>query len=127
MPLSSRASTRSNETLSLGVRPVILSLQNTLVETAQAQTRLAVLRQSFVTAGGRASASASQGSVARRSGSHWGYSPELLCLLDLPLVPTLAPIFGGPLGVAPGGRMSADPLYTLTLDTSFNAKQEGSP
>ena len=93
---------------------MILSLQNTLVEAAQAHTRLAVLRQSFVM----------RGSVARRSGSHRAYGLKLFLV---------GGTFGGPLGFEPSTRMPAACLSrpsTLALDTSFNscvAKQEGSP
>ena len=94
--------------------PVILSLQNNLVE-AQAHSRLAMLRQAF--AGKAASPS-----------WHPAYRSDL-CLPS-------ARIVGGTSGLRPVVRMPAAPLATFAacaldcLDTSgpsVNAKQEGIP
>ena len=97
-----------------GYGPVILSLQNNLAET-QAQSRLSVLRPAF------------RGGVARRA--HQGfYCPgsalSIVCSIS---------IFGGSPAFAPVNASRRMPSTLLackgawSLDTSTNAKQEGSP
>jgi hypothetical protein len=114
MPLRSGASQLPTSTYwrprpeqARGDRPVILSLQSTLVE-AQAHSRLAMLRQAFVGTGS-----------SRPWHPRYRAAGSLLC--------TSISIFGGRPSSRPGTRMLAAPLFTSALDTSGNAKQEGSP